>query len=393
MTKHRILYLSSWPIFDALHKNVKIPFIYEQVGLLSSHVEAIYLELQFESIYHWIKRYLNRQFIIAQPVPVEKGNWASSFRVFLPKISTRITRNTLWQDYYLAGALLGKTIYEKIGGFDLTHIHTILPLGAFGLGLKKSTGINYIIQEHSGPFSMHLSSRIQQRGVNKIAHNALEVLPVSKSLLETMRTLCHNQARYCVAPNWVRTDIFRPAKSTNDPTDVIKIVTVSSRQKVKRLWLMFNVVDALERANYPVTLDIYGISDYEDVDHLSQDGISDLINFKGYFSREKLGQVFKNYDVYLCTSEVETFGLAPAEAICSGIPVVSTDCGGVREYIDEDNGVIVPSSINEICDAIIKIKGKRLGIEQWEKISKAYGKEAFLKFFLTKYEEYKKNSR
>lgn len=387
MKKHRILYLSSWHVFDGGHENVKIPFIFEQIGLLSSHVEAIYIELQLESLFEWVKRFSDGNLIVKQTIPVGEENWASSFRVFLPRFPTRITRNALWQDYYLAGILLGKMIYRKMGGFDLVHIHTILPLGAFGMGLKKSTGVNFIIQEHSGPFNMHLSSKTQEKAVDKISYNALEMLPVSNSLLETMKRFCHDSARYCVAPNWVRTDIFRPRQDMANQDNIIKIVTVSSRQKVKRLWLMFEVINALNKADHLVKLDVYGIPSDSD-----QTVANDLIDFKGYSNREKLSKVFKNYDIYLCTSEVETFGLAPVEAICSGVPVVSTDCGGVNEYIDEDNGVVVSDNIDDICNAIVKIKGKRLGIEQWKKISMSYGKEAFLNFFLTKYETYKTNS-
>lgn len=40
-------------------------------------------------------------------------------------------------------------------------------------------------------------------------------------------------------------------------------------------------------------------------------------------------------DVYLCTSETESFGLSALEAMGCGVPSVSSDAGGIPEVIDD----------------------------------------------------------
>ncbi len=48
-------------------------------------------------------------------------------------------------------------------------------------------------------------------------------------------------------------------------------------------------------------------------------------------------------DLFLFTSHLEGFGLPPLEAMACGVPVVTTDCGGVRDFADrEGNCLLVP---------------------------------------------------
>ena len=50
-------------------------------------------------------------------------------------------------------------------------------------------------------------------------------------------------------------------------------------------------------------------------------------------SQVDLANIYRNADLFLFTSWYEGFGMPPLEAMASGVPVVTTDCGGVREYV------------------------------------------------------------
>ncbi|NMC32939.1 MAG: glycosyltransferase [Veillonellaceae bacterium] len=50
-------------------------------------------------------------------------------------------------------------------------------------------------------------------------------------------------------------------------------------------------------------------------------------------SQIDLANIYRNADLFLFTSWYEGFGMPPLEAMASGVPVVTTDCGGIREYI------------------------------------------------------------
>lgn len=62
-------------------------------------------------------------------------------------------------------------------------------------------------------------------------------------------------------------------------------------------------------------------------------------------------------DILVCPSEVESFGMAVIEAMSSGVPVVSTRCGGPAETVIEgETGFLIdPKSPEEIVDALSKL--------------------------------------
>jgi len=56
-----------------------------------------------------------------------------------------------------------------------------------------------------------------------------------------------------------------------------------------------------------------------------------------------LGSLYRTCSVFVFASWWEGFGLPPLEAMACGVPVVTTDCGGVNEYArDGENCLMVP---------------------------------------------------
>ena len=62
-------------------------------------------------------------------------------------------------------------------------------------------------------------------------------------------------------------------------------------------------------------------------------GICDDVRFVG--KQEQMEDILAIADVFLLTSEYESFGLAALEAMASGVPVVSTNAGGLPEIMVE----------------------------------------------------------
>ena len=56
----------------------------------------------------------------------------------------------------------------------------------------------------------------------------------------------------------------------------------------------------------------------------------------------QMAEFYRGCDAFVFTSFLEGFGLPPLEAMACGIPVLTTDCGGIREYANEKNAVIIP---------------------------------------------------
>ena len=59
--------------------------------------------------------------------------------------------------------------------------------------------------------------------------------------------------------------------------------------------------------------------------------------------REALAGLYANCDLLLHPNSSEPFGIAPLEAMASGLPVIGPDSGGITSYAGDGNAVLVPA--------------------------------------------------
>jgi len=73
-------------------------------------------------------------------------------------------------------------------------------------------------------------------------------------------------------------------------------------------------------------------------------------------SQEKIGDCLRRSDIYVCASLYESFCLPVLEAMTCGATVVTTDNGGIRDFVaDGINALIIKK--NNIADMVEKIEG------------------------------------
>jgi glycosyltransferase involved in cell wall biosynthesis len=70
-------------------------------------------------------------------------------------------------------------------------------------------------------------------------------------------------------------------------------------------------------------------------------GIVDQVDFRGYVSEEERDRLLDRCQLYVMPSLFESFGIAAAEAMSHGKPVVCSEVGGLPEVV-RDSGVLVP---------------------------------------------------
>lgn len=80
------------------------------------------------------------------------------------------------------------------------------------------------------------------------------------------------------------------------------------------------------------------------------------INYVQNANEKEVARLMNNSKVFLCTSRKEGFGLTGLESIFCGCALVTTDCGGIREYADKSNSMICPvDDIQCIVDEVKKV--------------------------------------
>ncbi len=130
----------------------------------------------------------------------------------------------------------------------------------------------------------------------------------------------------------------------------------------KRLDVLLN---ALSMCNFDWKLDIYGDGQdrYYVEEIIDKLNLSKKVNLKGYV--ENPWSKIKNAKALLLSSDYESFSLVVAEALCRGIPVVSTKSAGPIEMIEDGhNGYLADlgnvDSFKEKIEIISKLSADEL---------------------------------
>ncbi|MCO5388071.1 glycosyltransferase family 4 protein [Desulfosporosinus sp.] len=82
-----------------------------------------------------------------------------------------------------------------------------------------------------------------------------------------------------------------------------------------------------------------------------------LCRLKTSTTDQELARLYAEADLFVYTSYFEAFGLPPLEAMACGTAVVTTDCGGNRDYVrNGENCLLVPpSDIEQLSAAIYRL--------------------------------------
>jgi glycosyltransferase involved in cell wall biosynthesis len=73
-----------------------------------------------------------------------------------------------------------------------------------------------------------------------------------------------------------------------------------------------------------------------------ESGLADRVTFVGELKDEPLAIVYDRADVFVLPTRHEGYGMAVAEAVARGIPVIGTPTGAIPDLVDDTSGVIVP---------------------------------------------------
>lgn len=104
----------------------------------------------------------------------------------------------------------------------------------------------------------------------------------------------------------------------------------------------FLLVEAL--AEVPqVTLHFIGGGPDEEAlkEKIAQMGISDRVVLHGDVPREEVFELLSTMDASVLVSDYEGLPRSILEAMSAGLPIITSDVGGVRELVDESNGFII----------------------------------------------------
>lgn len=383
----RVLYLSGWPI--GARGEGAVSFIYDQIAALARDVEALYLEHRFAGAVSWARRRARGRNV--ETIPDLWPPPITALRVWTPRWSPRLTRRDLLEDVWKAGAMVAARVAREFGRVDLVHAHVVLPAGLLGAAVASILRVPLIVQEHSGPFSMHLHTEPKRLAVTKTLRATTVVCAVGDDLARRISAL--RAARDVrVMPNLIRTELFMPSTVFPDRSSV-RLVSVGSLEEIKGFDILLDAAAILVGSGMKVQLRIVGTGSLREalLARIVNLGLDPVATLLGRRSRAETASIIAASHLYVCSSRHETFGIAPAEALSVGRPVVTTRCGGPEAYVDQTCGAVVePCDAPALADAIAST-WRRIDefvpAQMHERIDDRFGPDAFRRRMLALYDE------
>lgn len=236
-----------------------------------------------------------------------------------------------------------KTI--DISDFDLIHSHGFIA-SFIGSSISKKYQKPHFVSYHYMGF---IQNTIPKWRIKRLKQNktSLHICP-SNSLADALKKKLN--INVSVIPNYVDTI---PQKSiSSEVKTTIRCLSVMYFEKVK------NPIDLIKEFNKlpeKFKLDIIGDGTLKKdaLQLIDKFNLSDRIRIIPTMERETLLKKYRKYDLFISSSEVETFGMCLLEAIAAGIPVVSVSHHGPTDFIRKENGIL--SSLETLKQDIISI--------------------------------------
>ena len=233
---------------------------------------------------------------------------------------------------------------------DIVHAHWLIPGGYV---TRKALGKEppLFMSMHGTDVFLIDKMRIAQRLAKKAIHSAHNLHFVSEELRSIVeRRYGDVGGRDFVLPMVFGLESF--SRAASKPRETKRILFVGRLMEVKGVDVLIKAFSKfLENDSLSdYALDIVGDGpELDSLLHLArQEQIEEKIVFHGSKQRNEIADFYANADLFVLPSkttalgEKEGLGLVVLEAMMSGVPVIGTDCGGIKETIEHGKtGIIV----------------------------------------------------
>ncbi|GAB4156487.1 MAG: N-acetyl-alpha-D-glucosaminyl L-malate synthase BshA [Winogradskyella sp.] len=262
-----------------------------------------------------------------------------------------------YQPYELA--LSSKLVdMVQLYGIELLHVHYAIPHAyaaymAQQMLLEKGIHIPIVTTLHGTDITLVGSHPFYKPAVSFSINKSDAVTSVSESLKKDTMRLFNIKKDIHVVPNFIDLD-----KHVNNFTDCQRammakddefiITHISNMREVKQIPDVIKIFYNIQKELQAKLMLVGEGPEKEGAEMLVEElGISEKVIFFG--NSNEIDRILCFSDLFLLPSQTESFGLAALEAMASGVPVISTNTGGLPEVnIDGYSGYL--SDVNAVAD-------------------------------------------
>ncbi|MDA9875472.1 N-acetyl-alpha-D-glucosaminyl L-malate synthase BshA [Flavobacteriaceae bacterium] len=270
-----------------------------------------------------------------------------------------------YQPYELA--LSSKLVdMVKIHKIDVLHVHYAIPHAYAAYMAKKmlhEEGIDVPIVTtlHGTDITLVGSHPFYKTAVTFSINKSDAVTSVSQNLKEDTQRLFRTKKEIKVVPNFIDIDKYKITYKDCD-RDLLalpeeRVIThVSNFRPVKCIGDVIEIFYRIQK-ELPAKLIMVGEGpERKEAEQLCRThNIEDKVVFLGNSS--EVDKILCFSDLFLLPSKTESFGLAALEAMASGVPVISSNSGGIPEVnIQGVSGFLSPvGAVDEMAQNALKI--------------------------------------
>ena len=232
---------------------------------------------------------------------------------------------------------------------DILHVHHV-PLWQNIRHAAKLAKIPIILTEHA-KYSISRSNRLQE-ACRQGAKSADCFTAVSENLKNYfVKELGIQEKSITVIPNGVDTTRFSPRQRNQALIDLLPdkfagkvLLSVGRLTEAKDQFTLLSAIEILKKQGRNIYLILIGDGEMRKPleAEITRKNLTDCVHLAG--SRSDVDQILPVADAFVLSSKREGFPMSILEAMATGLPVISTNVGGIPEVIcDGENGVLVPS--------------------------------------------------
>jgi len=239
---------------------------------------------------------------------------------------------------------------------ELVHAHWWIPGGVSAWLARRP----YVVTLHGTDVALLERSPPARVLARRVLRGAAAVTAVSSYLAGRAAHVAGlDQGRILVQPMPLDTRAFtRPSRGGGGGG----IVTVGRLSAQKRIPLLLEAVAELRATDRGLPLTIVGDGPERSAleRRATELGVADLVRFLGEVPPARIPDVVGDADVFAFPAIGEGLGLAAAEALMLGVPVVATrDGGGITDIVPSNGaGRLVPPDARELARAIRELAGQ-----------------------------------
>lgn len=235
-------------------------------------------------------------------------------------------------------------LLKKAKKFDVVHLNELYPFGIFALHLKWFKKKPFIISEHWTIYHKPQSKNISyfQKIISRlIVKKATFVCPVSNNLKESMQLL-KLIGNYKRIPNVVDTNLFYPEEKNNAVFTFTHISNMDNKHK--NVEGILRVIKKLENKIDDFRFKIIGENSEKYIPYAEKINLNlKKTIFIDQIPHKEIAHNLKKSNLFILFSNYENLPCVILEAFSCGIPVISTNVGGIREFFPDDFGYLIAS--------------------------------------------------